>query len=147
MREITFHLPQRNMEKTGHQVSSTALFSSTESAPDRTSHRVALDAFSDLLEEVRTVTDTFLQRANALQGMLHGSSADAALKCMISSALDLAAPRDKIVCFAAAAELGLSLHVPVEHCSPAMNGPQGIALRTLFWTAHRRMEKRVSNGN
>jgi hypothetical protein len=95
------------------------------------------EGLMDLLHEVRQVSHHLQQSARRTA---RGHAYADALRALIESRMQAADPHARIVCYASAAELGMSVELAAEHCRQVMAGGLGYPLRMLFWAAHRRME-------
>lgn len=98
-----------------------------------------MEGLIDLRQEVRQFSRHLQQCAasSARGGDPHAYSLT--LRQMIDSRIRASDPRLKILCYAAAAELGIVVELHADECRQAMAGPRGFSLRVLFWAAHRRM--------
>lgn len=65
------------------------------------------------------------------------------LCAVIDEQLRTSVTRDRILCYAAAAELGVKVDLAPERCETIMAGDAGRPLRVLFWAAYRRMRSRT----
>ncbi|WP_051974829.1 hypothetical protein [Cupriavidus necator] len=104
-----------------------------------------MEGLIDLRQEVRQFSRDLLQRAaSSTPGSDNDSDSDrhaydTRLRQLIDRCMRSADPRLKILCYAAAAELGIPVDLQADECRQAMSGGRGFALRVLFWAAHRRM--------
>ncbi|WP_454739534.1 hypothetical protein [Cupriavidus necator] len=104
-----------------------------------------MEGLIDLRQEVRQFSRDLLQRAASSTPDSDGDNDsdrhayDTRLRQLIDRCMRSADPRLKILCYAAAAELGIPVELQADECRQAMSGGRGFALRVLFWAAHRRM--------
>ncbi|SOZ64504.1 conserved exported hypothetical protein [Cupriavidus taiwanensis] len=98
-----------------------------------------MERLMDLLHEVRQFSRQLQRSAREAAAHADQRSYAEALRALLDSRMQGADARMRIVCYASAAELGLSLELEAEHCRQAMSGGLGFPLRVLFWAAHRRM--------
>ncbi|NOV22496.1 hypothetical protein E5S69_02965 [Cupriavidus necator] len=98
-----------------------------------------MERLMDLLHEVRQFSRQLQRSAREAAAQADQRSYAEALGALLDSRMQCADARMRIVCYACAAELGLSLELQAEHCRQAMSGGLGFPLRVLFWAAHRRM--------
>lgn len=98
-----------------------------------------MEGLIDLRQEVRQFSRDLLQRAASSTPDSDRHAYDTRLRQLIDRCMRSADPRLKILCYAAAAELGIPVELQADECRQAMSGGRGFALRVLFWAAHRRM--------
>ncbi|BDB27516.1 hypothetical protein CTP10_R49240 [Cupriavidus sp. P-10] len=99
-----------------------------------------MERLMDLLQEVRHVSRQLQRKARQLARCDDEPAYAEVLHAMLSDRMRSGDARMRIVCYASAAELGVPVELPAEHCRQAMAGGPGFALRVLFWAAHRRMQ-------
>ena len=98
-----------------------------------------MEGLIDLREEVRQFSLHLQQCAASSVRGGDRHAYDISLQRQIDIRLRASDQRLKILCYAAAAELGVPVELHADECSQAMSGGRGFALRVLFWAAHRRM--------
>lgn len=98
-----------------------------------------MEGLIDLREEVRQFSRHLQQSAARSVCDNDRRAYDTALQQLIDNRLGASDQRLKILCYAAAAELGVPVELQADECSQAMAGGRGFALRVLFWAAQRRM--------
>ncbi|WP_234825040.1 hypothetical protein [Cupriavidus necator] len=99
-----------------------------------------MDRLMDLLHEVRQFSRQ-LQRCARESARAAGQSSYAeTLHALLDSRMQGGDARMRIVCYASAAELGVPMELPAEHCRQVMSGGLGFPLRVLFWAAYRRTQ-------
>lgn len=105
------------------------------------------DGLMDLLHEVRQLTRDLQHAARQSARACGPASYRDILHALLVSRMRAADLRQRIVCYACAAELGVPVELSVESCRLAMQGGLGFGLRVLFWAAHRRMLPARAVGN
>ncbi|MDQ0138503.1 hypothetical protein [Cupriavidus necator] len=111
----------------------------TRPAAAATQALTPMERLMDLLHEVRQFSRQLQRSAREAAAHADQRTYADALRALLDSRMQCADARMRIVCYACAAELGLSLELEAEHCRQAMSGGLGFPLRVLFWAAHRRM--------
>ncbi|CAG9171172.1 hypothetical protein LMG23992_01952 [Cupriavidus laharis] len=98
-----------------------------------------MERLMDLLHEVRQLSRHIQRSARQAERGMDNLAYAEVLREMLGDRMRWGDARMRILCYASAAELGVSVELPAEHCRQAMTGGLGFPLRVLFWAAHRRM--------
>ncbi|MBB1634915.1 hypothetical protein [Cupriavidus sp. UME77] len=109
------------------------------------SFRALSVAFAELQKEVRAVTRQVQECAmkQVCDGDDDGHYMARVIR-LIDYLIDQADARGRVVCFASAAEFGLSLHHQGERCRQAALNTGSDSVRALYWAAIRRMRTQKS---
>lgn len=108
------------------------------------SFRALSKAFSKLQKEVGAITK--LVHGQALKQASNGDENYLAhVSALINELIEKADARGQVICFASAAELGLSLYHHGERCRQAAVHTRSDSVLALYWAVIRRMHKRRSD--
>jgi hypothetical protein len=99
-----------------------------------------MDRLMDLLQEVRQLRRQLQRHARESAHTTNPASHMDALLALLDSRMQHGDARTCIVCYACAAELGVTMELEAELCRQVMSGSLGFPLRVLFWATHRRMQ-------
>lgn len=98
-----------------------------------------LERLMDLLHEVRQFSRDLQQSARRNARNCGAATYRATLHALIDGHMQVGDPRQRIVCYASAAELGIQVELPAEQRQQVVTDGLGFGLRALYWAAHRRM--------
>jgi hypothetical protein len=99
-----------------------------------------MDRLMDLLQEVRQLRRQLQRDAKESARATNPHPYSDALYAQLEDRIRHGDARTCIVCYACAAELGVSMNLEAELCRQVMSGSLGFPLRVLFWATHRRMQ-------